>query len=580
MLVFFVAGALGNTPLPHAAFTTVNPDYDVGDHCANGNPAVNCNIYDGKEFVWLNGGPVQAQLDNGNYVFAVLVPGGQGGNENPNDGTPLNLSDPSGGDVWTNRVFTVTDHVISYSGTHVFDHNKIRLIPYDDTTNPGGVYIMAICSLADSTADPADDTTWGPNPPGVDPSDCKYDAFKVNSDNTTPPAADPTVSKDATGSYDTKWTWGITKSVDKTSVTLNGGGTATFNYTVSVTHNAGANSGINVTGNITIANPNAAGDDITVNVSDTLSNNTSCTIKDGSTTLTSTTDVTVPGAGTKALTYSCTIGGTSVPNDLKNTVTVSWGAQLLDSGAFLATGTASFTYPDDATYIGFTQTKIDDCVNVTDTFKGTLGTLCNTDASPTEFKYSRTVSFDPTKVPSCLNYDNTATFTTDDTATTGSAGQTVSVCVYGSRFTPGYWRNHLAPIGSVVPGYSTNCKSNQGCSSNGPYTITGLPVSLGTYSVDTITKVVSVFDKMNCNNLTTANNALGCLAGHLLAAKLNRKLNNSNPCIDATIAAADAFLIARSYVGPTSSYTLTAAQRATAITLKSALDAYNNGGGC
>src|SRR5207249_4556863 len=47
------------------------------------------------------------------------------------------------------------------------DHHPpfIRLAPYADTTNPGGVYIMAICSLAKGYP--------------VEPRDCKYDAFKV-----------------------------------------------------------------------------------------------------------------------------------------------------------------------------------------------------------------------------------------------------------------------------------------------------------------------------------------------------------------------------------------------------------------
>jgi hypothetical protein len=63
------------------------------------------------------------------------------------------------------------------------------------------------------------------------------------------------------------------------------------------------------------------------------------------------------------------------------------------------------------------------------------------------------------------------------------------------------------------------------------------------------------------------------------AAKLNRA-NGSNFCIDATIASADAFLVSIKYVGPTGNYTLSSTQRATAISLKSALDTYNNGGGC
>jgi hypothetical protein len=157
-----------------AGFTTINGAADPGNHCKNGNPGVNCNIYDGKEYVWLNGGPAANGLGpDGQYFFAVLVPGGQ---PDPNDGGAKNLSDDF--DLYTNRTFTVTDGEVSaYSGTHDFDSGTngapavdgnppfIRLFPYADTTNPGGVYIMAICSLEDGYP--------------VDPRDCKYDAFKV-----------------------------------------------------------------------------------------------------------------------------------------------------------------------------------------------------------------------------------------------------------------------------------------------------------------------------------------------------------------------------------------------------------------
>jgi SdrD B-like protein len=159
-----------------AAFTTVDEAVDGPDRCLNGNPGVNCNIYTGKEFVWLNGGPVANNLTDGDYFFAVLVPGGQ---PSPNDastvpddgtGTPKNLSDDF--DAHTNRTFTVSGgNVFVYLGTHDFDNvndpanPKIRLMPYSDTTNPGGVYILAICSLANGYP--------------VDPRDCKYDAFKV-----------------------------------------------------------------------------------------------------------------------------------------------------------------------------------------------------------------------------------------------------------------------------------------------------------------------------------------------------------------------------------------------------------------
>ncbi len=40
-----------------AGFTNVNESLDGTGHCQNGNPNINCNIYDGKQYVWLNGGP-------------------------------------------------------------------------------------------------------------------------------------------------------------------------------------------------------------------------------------------------------------------------------------------------------------------------------------------------------------------------------------------------------------------------------------------------------------------------------------------------------------------------------------------
>jgi hypothetical protein len=113
-----------------------------------------------------------------------LVPGGQGSNDAPNDGTPSNLSDLPGGDAWTNRVFNVdATGAISYSGTHDFKNGMIRLMPYDNTTSPGGEYVMAVCNLANIVTDEN-------NPPGVTPSDCKYDNFKIRNEVNCPnPAA-------------------------------------------------------------------------------------------------------------------------------------------------------------------------------------------------------------------------------------------------------------------------------------------------------------------------------------------------------------------------------------------------------
>jgi len=174
-----------------AAFTTFNPWVDGAFKEVCKNTMINCNIYGAKPDVWLNGGPAANGLGpDGEYFFAVLVPGGQ---PDPNDGGVKNLSDDF--DAHTNRQFTVTNGEVSfYGGSHdqdsgdTLDANRpfcssprgcapddnppfIRLFPYADTTNPGGVYILAICSLADGYP--------------VEPRDCKYDAFKVKEGKVT-----------------------------------------------------------------------------------------------------------------------------------------------------------------------------------------------------------------------------------------------------------------------------------------------------------------------------------------------------------------------------------------------------------
>jgi predicted metalloprotease len=83
---------------------------------------------------------------------------------------------------------------------------------------------------------------------------------------------------------------------------------------------------------------------------------------------------------------------------------------------------------------------------------------------------------------------------------------------------------------------------------------------------------------MNCG-ASTDQSAVACLAGHLLAAKLNVK-NGSDNCINSWIAQGDALLISINYIGPGGTYTLNSTQRAQFLAVKDALDRYNNAQGC
>lgn len=115
-----------------------------------------------------------------------------------------------------------------------------------------------------------------------------------------------------------------------------------------------------------------------------------------------------------------------------------------------------------------------------------------------------------------------------------------------------------------------------GFKTNAALTTPLLPQDLGGYAVDTFVKAKAVFDASNCGAKKA--DAVACLAGQLLAAKLNVE-NGTDPCIGPTIDAADAFLTTEAYHGP-ASYSLTKAERAQAIALKSQLATYNSGGGC
>ncbi len=224
-------------------------------------------------------------------------------------------------------------------------------------------------------------------------------------------AKDLTVKKTATPSFTRTYTWGIDKSVDQNKQTIAAGGSAKFNYKVDVTHDAGTDSGWQVTGTITVSNPN--GFDVSgVNVTDTIDNNGICNVNNGA-------NVTVPANGSLQLSYTCTF--TSNPGSGTNTANATWDSSTYNTPDGSAQGTANYDFS------GVTPKVVDGSVSVTDTLEGTLGTVSYTDSSPKTFNYPYTFTNSP--AGSCTDYPNTATFTTSDTSTTGSANQSVTVCV-------------------------------------------------------------------------------------------------------------------------------------------------------
>jgi hypothetical protein len=421
-----------------AGFTTVDETVDGGGHCQNGNPNVNCNIYDAKEHVWMNGGPIGAALPAGAYFFAVLDPSGQA---SPNDGTTQNLSDGVNGDYTTRQFSVDSAGAITNLGTHQYDsaENKIRLAPYDDTTNPGGVYIMAICSLASGYP--------------VTPKHCKYDAFKVRSAPTGGPDGDLSALKDVTPSFTRSFAWTIGKDVDTLRANIANGGTATFNYTVTVTRDTGTDGEFALAGSISVANDaGASGTAHNVTVSDTPtfddSSSANCTIFDPSNhSVQYANDADIAPGSSLVFPYSCAVTGATAGTTGVNAATVDWSN---DDPNLSTDSTVSPPAPFD--FATATPSLVDDCVTVTDTLGGSLGSgpVC---ATTTFASYAHDFVGDP--AGTCTTHDNTATFTSDTTQTQGSAKKTVTVCV-GADLTvsktanPAFTRSYLWSINKLV----------------------------------------------------------------------------------------------------------------------------------
>jgi hypothetical protein len=508
LVLFAVAGA--SATVTGAVNTTDNPNwngpnddgFDASGNtilgaptqpCLNGpthsTPEVNCNIYAAKTDVFLSGTPHPAALGAGTYFFAVLAPGGQ---PDPNDGSANNLSSPSpSNDPATNREFSSdgTGNITPLNSSHAYDaaNNVIQVAPYNDTPNPGGVYILAVCKISSTEND------YQATVPTVSANDCKYDAFKVKPAGpppTTPPAAGATVTKDAAGAYDTTYTWGITKGACAHGVTPctqtvdASSGSVSFDYTVTLTEDGGTNSNVTVAGTISVFNPNVDGSNtvvpMTINsLTDSTSDGTSCTVTGAPS-----------GGGTVTLStfetdfsYECDYG--SLPTDpLDNTVTVGWGAQDLNlSGdpnnlSHLDVGSSDFTFDG----VSFTQNLIGNCVTATDAFNGavtpdTLGTFCANGhdsglsssplvhaswSEPTwTLTYSRSV---PVVADQCKAYQNTASFSGADVTSglKGSDSATVNVCgPVAGGLTMGFWQNKNGQ-GIITGGKTTSGVCNSG----------------------------------------------------------------------------------------------------------------------
>ncbi len=228
------------------------------------------------------------------------------------------------------------------------------------------------------------------------------------------------VIKTAETSYTRTWNWTIDKSADYSLITLASGEPFTVGYEVGVDADS-TDSDWGVEGIITIQNPNDTENADITGITDTLGT------------------VVCPGdfsdlAGTLAAgaTLKCTYSGSLQDGtDIINTVTVTTSGDVPGGS-------------DDADVtFGDPSEVVDECIDVSDTYQGNLGTVC-AEGAPQTFQYSW--NFGPYETCSSETTEeiNTASFVTNDSESTSQDSWTVTVFVpcVGCTLTQGYWKTH------------------------------------------------------------------------------------------------------------------------------------------
>jgi len=485
--------------------------------------AVNKNHYVNKCDVYLNGGPSGAALPDGSWTFGVLAPGGQ------NDPNGSNLLSSDGN---ANRTFTTSGGNVTYSGTHATStdtgtgNTLIDLCDYADTPNPGGVYIAFICDSNNMT-----------------PSSCKYDAFKVVG--STPPTggSDLACAKSANTSFTRTFTWVVTKDVDQTYFATNAN-TVTANYTVVATKSAGTDSGWTVSGTITCFNTND-NDATSVSVTDAIGA-TSCTVTGGSST--------IAGGGQESWNYSCSVSSNASGT---NTASISWDKTSINSPNGSTTATANFSFSSTPSNV------VGNCTTVSDTLKGSLGTVCST----TTFTYSLVLNVPAT---GCTIYNNTASETTSGT----TDSESVQVCRTNSNgFTIGFWqnkngqtyiKNNCSTLRTKVVSYSSVFSSVPACTA--PFQ----------------NYVMSIIDAANASG-----DGVAMFKAQMLATALNvgrtTSLGTTGVVVPTSLDADGCMTVnellaaANTYYGTANADSvITTAERTTLLTYKDVFDAVNN----
>lgn len=244
------------------------------------------------------------------------------------------------------------------------------------------------------------------------------------------------VSKDANTSLDRNWEWTIEKTADQQELELSPGQQFLVNYAVELNATS-FDDDWSVHGTIQVSNPHPSRAALLLGVSDSVGG------------IPASVDCGVPfpyqlaAGGNLSCSYSA-----GLPSAATRTNTATATRQAFAYGPD-GTGTPAGTTEASGTatvdFSGAGVSSFDECVDVSDSLQGALGTVCAADA-PKAFNYSRYVG--PFSAPDQCgdqNVNNTATFVTNDTGATGDDSWNVLahvLCDQGCTLTPGYWKTH------------------------------------------------------------------------------------------------------------------------------------------
>lgn len=257
------------------------------------------------------------------------------------------------------------------------------------------------------------------------------------------------VTSTATPSFTRTYAWEIDKSADQSELTLAEGQVFTVNYTVAVGR-AGdpgyTDSDWAVSGSITVHNPAPIAAEIT-KLAD-LIDSPIVFGPDIEATVTCPTDVSFPYELASGATLECTYSAsaaeeaTANPFGNLNTATATLrNFEYNSDGEGDAAGSTDFSGVA-AVEFSTPTIEIDECIDVSDTNVGSLGTIC-ANAAPAIFSYA----YDIGPYEACGDYtvENTASFVTNDQGATGENNWNISVnvpCGGGCTLSPGYWKTH------------------------------------------------------------------------------------------------------------------------------------------